>query len=249
MCMTILSWNMQGWSDGKKEDALFKMIEREKLSNLVILLQECGNPKTNGLSNNKNYNCHGIYTDFGAKNLRCSTAILTYKDLKVLSKGHFLVGNGLRPCVYIECEKIIIATIHCIANELESVTQTKFAMIELEKLANGKSWILMGDFNAQPNSFATGISSDYKNEVLFAGTKSRSNSKYAWMMYPQHPTQGAGAIKSSCLDYMFMSYNTENWNVQSPLNENIYVENYKIFDEHLHTLSDHNAIITQISIY
>lgn len=258
MAVTVLSWNMQGWGDGKKLDALFSCIKRNNLKDVVILLQECGNPAISGLNagaeirnpyNGETYICRYSATDPAAKSLRCTTAILTSKSVDI-SKASLAYPKGVtRPLLYIIADGTLFATIHAIANAANSVDEIKGCMQFLEEerqKQNISFWILMGDFNAPPFDFVpegTDVYFDTKNKVQIRGSSTRVQ-QFAWMLVTRYATQGSDLQRrESYLDYAFMSINTKDWEVSSfnPKKKDL-LDNQKMYDSTYKTLSDHNMV-------
>ena len=266
---TIVSWNMQGWGSGRPEEnekmralcrAIAKQVEQENQSEMIILLQECGNPETSGMNpgtviqnpyDGQYYVCQMIVSDRTAQALRCSTAILTSYEMEVAETSCLYPYGITRPVVYIIYKNVIIATIHAIADASQSVAQLKAVMQTLDKKKeeeNRDAWILMGDFNTDPHAFVpTGekIFWNVKNYIQYAGTS--RNPKYAWLIATRYPTQGGGSppVRNAYLDYAFMSDNTEYWDVGTafgPFESGELIGVLKVSDEHYRSLSDHSMV-------
>ena len=260
MSLYVFSWNMQGWNDGAKMDAMtdfFDSMNIDLSSNeVVIFLQECGHPKLCGfvekrpIDFNDGLICQKFSVDPAAdeKNQRCSTAILTSRNVNVSGRGAFFpeVNRGM---LYVVSNNRIFATVHAPADKHTSVPFVKGMLRNLEDSRNGgkcQDWILMGDFNSQPEGYpiddalhTTSLHPEIPNFIKFFGDE--DNSYFCDVAFPTSYTQGEHGRRTSLLDYAFM--NTDGYFSKfAKDSNNIAFCNVKIRNDEHKYLSDHNLI-------
>lgn len=158
--LRFISWNTQGKCFERIGENYSKILSKVPGSQNILLVQEAGAPGEIMYDDAE----HKIgHTDYhltirqqpGALNERCSVAIMHPKEMgkrKVAVCGDYRVT---RPFLvfshvinYIKGEKIIVATMHAIANHAQS-PQEVFSVAKYlhEKCGD---WVLMGDFNCSP---------------------------------------------------------------------------------------------------
>ncbi len=257
MNFNVFSWNMQGWGnqyhnneipeDAKIKAALHSMRNAPHNSR-ILMLQECGNPESTGLSENsiwtgpdgERYICHINAADPTADNLRCSTAILVSENLDVEECGAETFAGVTRPCVYVVIGGIRFATMHAIANGSASVPDVKKAIENLAK--KGESWLLMGDFNSNPTNYAVNPVPEKLNDVLIGGTYDRPIC-ICKMIYSKNPTQGRDGNRTASLDFAFLSSDAEEGTIlHYDLGTKTKMINEQQFAGPRKYLSDHNLI-------
>lgn len=256
----ILSWNMQGWSrtggePEEKKKALLDLLDNHMRVDAVFGLQECGDPRTSGIAvgrpfttdNGKSYTCRWVEIDHTADVNRCTTAIFASSNLEVTG-GSCYPSGVTRPVLYVVVNRRLIATVHAIANEAESVEQIKAVMTHFESMRNRgeiTSWILMGDFNSSPECYVSAGQSVYfniKNRIQFSGTGTRLQ-KYAWMVVSRTATQGEGGERTRRLDYAFLSDDLGTAHVTPFLGgAGELLGNVKVRNATNQVLSDHNLV-------
>jgi endonuclease/exonuclease/phosphatase (EEP) superfamily protein YafD len=140
MRLSIGTWNSQGspLTNADKYATLKGLIGVCD----VVLLQECGSLAT--VPGFEGYRVVS-WEAAGAKNHRCSTAILTPRCDETGNAGHMSTG---RAAVWIRCGNVYIATIHCTASG-KAADQTQL-MKEMAKIAGNNPLIIGGDFNCTP---------------------------------------------------------------------------------------------------
>jgi len=181
MPLSIGTWNSQGspLTNGDKYATLKGLIGVCD----VVLLQECGSlAEVTGFEG-----CRVVsWAAAGAKNHRCSTAILTRGYDAAGNAGHMSTG---RAAVWIRYGNVYIATIHCTASG-KAADQTQL-MKEMAQLAGNNPLIIGGDFNCPPAEEAMNVGTSSREITFNVDAQARA-------------TQSSGRI----LDY-FVSQNAE----------------------------------------
>lgn len=261
--LRILSWNMCG--NGSKKIAY---IQPYRDSQVVLVCQESGNPyKEEGLQQGHTYGdyvCLGAFKDEAAKNLRCTTSVLisckacsaygtqSCRQCDVgnhMHASYFYITNRVniitRPCVKITYNRKIqidIYTYHATANGFSSTVEIIEIINAIAKENNpNKRWILIGDFNANPEDFADHKCNKYDKlkpqhfipfEFLGKSLDGSPQKNLCFMLYPN------GFTQRSCntFDYAFVS--------PQIVNDNIIfdIANIPVKDNNNCYLSDHNCI-------
>lgn len=249
---------MQGWGsqyglDAKKK-ALFKTISGLKPGNTIVMLQECGNPETTGLTqgekikidSKKNFYCNINYPDPSADALRCSTAILGDEKLGDISGEAFFPQGVSRPVVCVEVGNICFATIHAIANQSYSISEVKASLCLLAE--KYERWILMGDFNSEPSDYTSEKPKPEKlNSVTIGGTESRPGLECK-MIFSKKATQGPDGGRNRNFDFAFVSKNFSDDNFLPFSESGTKVSNTQQTTPGSHYLSDHNLIGVRLSL-
>lgn len=260
MSLYVISWNMQGWNDGAKMDAMtdfFDSMNIDLSSNeVVIFLQECGHPNLCGfvedqpLSYNNDLICQKFCVDptSNEDNQRCSTAILTSSNVNVSDKGEIFteVNRGM---LYIVYNNRVFSTIHAPANESDSVPFIKELLVNLENGRNNseyQDWILMGDFNSEPDRYpisdASGrpvLQPETANFINFYGDERLPY--FCDVAYPTSETQGSDGDRENIYDFAFMN-SQGSFSQFTVDNNNLAFFNNKMSDSENRYLSDHNLI-------
>lgn len=210
MALTVLSWNMQGCMDNSKIKALNTLIDHivDEGNQCVVLLQECGDQKSNGfypqkpVAWNEKLNCICYNHEHLSFEHRSSMAILASCNMGGIVGNHDIIAPN-RPMPFIMWGDRIIATFHAPDVESEAVMYTKIALDNLRKTK--MDWLLVGDFNADPNCFnsdKTIIRPDCANKIQYGDGASL---KCCSMIYPTGNTYGEYGIRTRLTNYAFMS--------------------------------------------
>lgn len=238
----ISSWNIQGGSGtNPKYSALLNAADAYQSG--IVLLQEAGSPGTTGLQEGGvygNYTCLIMRTDPTAKVERCSTGILVHNSLVSQVQAGDFRDDYNRPIPFVIYKNHIITTIHAIADDSQSVAQVKAVLSRLNGEAN--PWILMGDFNSEPNRYPVNqmtLYPDRVNLIQFAGTN--RTAQYCNLIYPSSPTQGPKGTRVRTLDFAFASESLAKSLFPTLFNDKIMLTDGTV-------LSDHNFITLQLDI-
>lgn len=248
---------MQGWGsqygDDEKMISLFRSIRNFSKGSTIIMLQECGDPDKTGLKQgvtltspftNEKFQCYINHSDPTAFVKRCSTAILVSEGLNVTNYGILLPYGVTRPVVCVEVGGICFGTLHAIANQSESVPQVKTSLINLA--SQYQNWMLIGDFNSNPQDYADYAQQEKLNDVLLSGTVSRPGYTCK-MIFSKAPTQGANGNRTNLLDFAFISSNVNEENILYTEDFKTKVINIKQLSSSNYYLSDHNLVGLSLS--
>lgn len=167
MIIRITSWNTFGSCISKISSVSGKLISSKRRD--ILLIQEAGatDNECNELIGskditlgNKRFKCF-FQDDENAQNKRCTTGILVEEGLwsEATVKFDSLTLSGVRrPVVFCTLQPkgyppLYIATIHATAYSRISVEEINLINDKFRAIARqvGWQWILMGDFNAEPN--------------------------------------------------------------------------------------------------
>ena len=227
----ISSWNVQG-GFGTNRDLIKDYISQDYPN--ILLLQEQGAPETTGLVQDQEFKIGNtefvaavVIKDPTADNQRCTTAICVERNLyRHVVKGGTVYYGAYRPLCYVQmASEVVIATIHAIANSADSVPQVKKFLDVLNgyetevdaKFKSGMDWILMGDFNSEPESYPirsnagathARLRANYPNKIEYSGSISRGRHS-CYIMYDECSTQGPNGKRYNKYDYVFYSNQTK----------------------------------------
>ena len=257
MPLYVLSWNMQGWSQGAKADALNWYIwsSFNNDDQIIILLQECGSPRNCRLRNNTivewndDFTCVRYMPDPTADDQRCSVAVLASNNIGGVNGGIETIGVN-RVLMYVRCNNGVVATIHAPSGVPETVPYVNSALDICKRVSthnpdnipdhDPNSWLLMGDFNSNPNNYNLNgivLFPEVTNFIIYDGSHFRP--KNCDMIYSANNTQGANGIRVNLLDFAFMGHN-------GYFSDNLLQNNGLSFINRTMT-SDHNLIGLQFN--
>lgn len=134
-----------------------------------------------------------------------------------------------------DAREYLVATIHAVADDTQSVAQIKASIKKLCKY--DLPFVLMGDFNSQPDRFIPAASIN----TARPGKKIQLNDDFSrpvYIIYPNGFTQGANGNRSRLLDYVFVS---DGINVSD-------LRNMRIVSKENKTVSDHNMVSATVGL-
>ncbi|MDE6597695.1 MAG: endonuclease/exonuclease/phosphatase family protein [Clostridia bacterium] len=162
---TIISWNTQGNCLTKLSEA-HEMLFSPARDN-IIMIQEAGNIQLENINfgRQREPNYHNFNSRFfeqqDALNIRCTTGMLV-EDSYVNRSEIFQYAFLRRPIVCCEFlngnEKYVFATVHLTANAQAAAQELiDINLAFRNQYDRGVKWIVIGDFNCQPNEINSNI--------------------------------------------------------------------------------------------